>query len=83
MILNPIRSLTGSWSTTRPVSDWQPQNQFAWTATEPGTSLITAQVRDDQHDGPEGENGNRSDEFTINAPIPEIEPVEVSYPKRM
>ena len=58
-----------------PVSDWQSQNQFAWTATEPGTSLITAQVRDDQREGPEGENGNRSAEFTINAPVPEAAPV--------
>ena len=51
-----------------PASDWQSQNQFAWTAAVPGTSLVTVQVRDDQHDGPQGENGNRSAEFTISAP---------------
>ena len=59
------------------ISDWQPQNQFAWTATVPGTSQIAVQVKDNQHSEPEGVNGNKSNEFTINAPIPEIEPVEV------
>ena len=62
----------------KPASEWQSQNQFAWTATVPGTSLITVQVRDDQHDGPEGENGNRSAEFTISALAPEIEPAELT-----
>ena len=60
-----------------PNSDWQPQNQFAWTATVPGTSQITVQVKDNQHNGPEGVNGNKSAEFAINAPVPEIKPVEV------
>ena len=53
-----------------PASDWQSQNQFAWTATVPGTSSITVQAKDNQHDGPEGVNGNKSVEFTINAPEP-------------
>ncbi len=57
-----------------PASDWQPQNQFAWTATEPGTSTIMVQVRDNQHEAPQGENGNKSAEFTINAPAPEVAP---------
>ncbi|MCX6668407.1 MAG: SpaA isopeptide-forming pilin-related protein, partial [Methanothrix sp.] len=54
-----------------PATDWQSQNQWAWTATQVGTSQILVQVKDDQHAGPEGENGNRSAEFTINAPAPE------------
>jgi hypothetical protein len=36
------------------------------------------QVKDDQHAGPQGEDGNKSAEFIINAPAPEIEPVEVT-----
>ena len=57
-------------------SDWQPQNQFAWTATVPGTSQITVQAKDSRHDGPEGVNGNMSAEFTINAPAPIVAPVK-------
>ncbi len=53
-----------------PNSDWQSHNQFAWTATVPGTSQITVQVKDNQHEGPEGVNGNKSAEFTITAPAP-------------
>jgi len=44
----------------------------------PGTSQITVQAKDSQHDGPEGANGNKSAEFTINAPVPETKPVEVA-----
>ena len=62
----------------KPASEWQSQNQFAWTAAVPGASLVTVQVRDDQHDGPQGENGNRSAEFTISALAPEIEPAELT-----
>ncbi len=54
-----------------PVTDWQPENLFAWTATEAGTALITVQVKDDQHDGPEGDSGNRSAEFAITMPLAE------------
>ena len=61
-----------------PVADWQTSNQWAWTATEVGTSQITAQVKDDKHDAPQGENGNASAEFTINAPLPEAKPTEVT-----
>ena len=60
-----------------PATDWQSQNQWSWTALEPGTSQINVQVKDNQHDGPQGENGNKSAEFTINAPAPEIEPLEI------
>ncbi len=60
-----------------PTTDWQPQNQWSWTATEAGTSQIQVQVKDNQHAGPEGENGNMSGEFTINAPAPEVKPIEV------
>ena len=58
-----------------PNSDWQSQNQFAWTATVPGTSQITVQVKDNQHNGPEGVNGNKSAEFTISIPAPVVVPV--------
>ena len=58
-----------------PNSDWQSQNQFAWTATVPGTSQITVQVKDNQHNGPEGANGNKSAEFIITAPAPEVKPI--------
>ncbi len=45
-------------------------------ATVPGTSQITVQVKDNRHDGPEGANGNKSAEFTINAPAPIVAPVK-------
>jgi len=61
-----------------PVTDWQPENLFAWTATEAGTALITVQVKDDQHDGPEGESGNRSAEFAITMPLAEEAAQEVA-----
>ena len=41
----------------------------------PGTSQITVQVRDNQHDGPEGANGNKSAEFVITSPAPVVVPV--------
>ncbi len=59
-----------------PVTGWQPENQWTWTATEPGTSRITAQVKDSLHDGPQGEGGNASREFSIKAPAPVQEPVQ-------
>ncbi|VVB71520.1 SdrD B-like domain protein [uncultured archaeon] len=49
-------------------TEWQPESKWTWTATEPGTSQITVQVKDDQ---PEGEGGNLSAVFTIAAPAPE------------
>jgi uncharacterized protein (DUF2141 family) len=51
-----------------PATDWQPENRFTWTPTEAGPYLITAQAKDDQHPGPEGEAGNRSSEFVIMPP---------------
>ena len=59
-------------------TDWQAQNQWSWTALEPGTSQINVQVKDNQHAGPQGEKGNKSAKFTIKAPAPEIKPVEVT-----
>ena len=41
-----------------PATDWQLQNQWTWTAAEVGTSQITVQVKDDNHAGPEGIDGN-------------------------
>ena len=54
-----------------PETNWQSENQWSWTAMNPGASQITVQVMDDQHAGPEGVNGNKSAVFTINAPAPE------------
>ena len=61
-----------------PVTDWQSENLFAWTATGAGTALVTVQVKDDQHDGPEGESGNRSSEFAITMPLAEEAVEEVA-----
>ena len=61
-----------------PVTDWQSENLFAWTATGAGTALVTVQVKDDQHDGPEGESGNRSAEFAITMPLAEEAAQEVA-----
>ncbi|HNX08500.1 MAG TPA: SdrD B-like domain-containing protein [Methanothrix sp.] len=62
-----------------PVSDWQAESQWSWTATQPGTSEIAVQVKDDHHDSAEGEGSNLSREFTIVAPQPEVKP-EVEQP---
>jgi len=51
-----------------PVTDWQTQNQWSWTANEVGASQIQVQVKDDKHDLPEGAGGNMSAEFIITAP---------------
>ena len=58
-----------------PATDWQPENQWTWTATEPGTSQILVQVKDSLHEGAQGVAGNMSAEFTINAPAPVQETV--------
>jgi len=57
-----------------PATGWQSESTFSWTATQPGTSQITVAAKDSQHDGPQGEAGNMSREFTIIAPEPEQEP---------
>ncbi|RPJ39753.1 MAG: hypothetical protein EHM35_01550, partial [Planctomycetaceae bacterium] len=59
-----------------PVADWQTSNQWIWTPAEVGTSQIVAQVKDDKHDAAQGEGGNASAEFTINAPVIEEKPAE-------
>ena len=58
-----------------PVSDWQPVGLWVWTASEPGTSTITVQARDSQHEAAQGEAGNLSSDFTIipAAPVTEEE----------
>jgi hypothetical protein len=58
-----------------PITGWQPENQWTWTAMQPGTSQIMAQVKDSQHDGPQGEAGNMSSDFSIVAHAPVVEPV--------
>jgi len=58
-----------------PATDWQAENTLTWTAMQPGTSQIMAQVKDSQHDGPQGEAGNMSSEFSIISPAPVAEPV--------
>ena len=57
-----------------PATDWQVGKQFTWIATVAGTSRITAQVKDNQHDGPQGSNGNKSDNFIITASAPVVVP---------
>jgi protocatechuate 3,4-dioxygenase beta subunit len=59
---------------TPATTDWQPENTWTWTATEPGTSQISVQVKDGLHEGAQGVAGNMSAEFTINAPAPVQEP---------
>jgi len=58
-----------------PAADWQSENQWTWTAMQPGTSQITVQVKDSLHNGPQGEAGNMSSDFSIVAPAPVVEPV--------
>src|SRR5690606_9299618 len=53
-----------------PVTDWQPENLFPWTATEAGTALITVQAKDDQHDEPAADTGCISIEFVMIPPQP-------------
>ena len=57
-----------------PATGWQSENTFTWTANQPGASQITVAAKDDKHDGPQGEAGNMSREFTILAPEPEQKP---------
>ena len=59
-----------------PATDWQPENQWTWTAIEPGTSQILVQVKDSLHEGAQGDGGNMSREFSIIAPAPVQEPVQ-------
>jgi protocatechuate 3,4-dioxygenase beta subunit len=62
-----------------PATDWQPENLWTWTAMLPGTSQILVQVKDGLHEGAEGEAGNMSAEFTINAPAPvEVVPAKLN-----
>jgi hypothetical protein len=65
-----------------PATDWQSENQWTWTAMQPGTSQITVQVKDSQHDGPQGESGNMSREFSIIFP-PSVEgPLKINVIKK-
>ena len=48
-----------------PATDWQSENLWTWTAMQPGTSQISVQVKDSLHEGPQGEGGNMSREFSI------------------
>jgi protocatechuate 3,4-dioxygenase beta subunit len=57
-------------------TEWQPESEWNWTASEPGTSTITVQVRDDKHDEPADERASRSMDFIILAIVPEIKPEE-------
>ena len=64
-----------------PATDWQSENLWAWIAMQPGTSQISVQVKDSLHEGPQGEAGNMSREFSINAPVAvlaEIVPVKLN-----
>ena len=49
-----------------PVSDWQSEDLWTWTAMQPGTSQISVQAKDSLHEGPQGEGGNIVREFSIN-----------------
>ena len=57
-----------------PATDWQPQAQWAWTATEVGASQIEVQVRDDKHADMQGFDDSKSASFSIVAPTPQAEP---------
>ncbi|HUS75505.1 MAG TPA: hypothetical protein VMY43_05795, partial [Methanothrix sp.] len=57
-----------------PATEWQSENMWTWTAMQPGTSLISVQVRDSLHEENLGEGGNMSREFSIIAPVAEIKP---------
>ena len=59
-----------------PVSEWQLEGLWIWTASEIGTSTISVQARDSHHEEAQGEAGNLSREFTITAPAPVIEEEE-------
>ena len=58
------------------VTDWQSEGLWTWNAGEPGTSTISAQVRDEKNEGASEEGGSISQDFTILAPVPEIKPEE-------
>ena len=60
-----------------PATDWQSENLWAWIAMQPGTSQISVQVKDSLHEGPLGEAGNMSGDFSIIAPAPVVEPATV------
>ncbi|MCX6674722.1 MAG: hypothetical protein NTY37_13200 [Methanothrix sp.] len=60
-----------------PATEWQLENLWTWTAGQPGTSRILVQVKDGLHEGPQGEGGNMSREFSINAPAPVQEPAKI------
>ena len=60
-----------------PATEWQLENLWTWTAGQPGTSRISVQVKDSLHEGPQGEGGNMSREFSINAPAPVQEPAKI------
>jgi len=57
-------------------TDWQSEGLWNWIAIQPGTSTITAEVRDDQHESPAREGGSISQDFIVLAPAPEIKPEE-------
>ncbi len=57
-----------------PITEWQNEGLWTWTPLDAGISQITAQVKDTGHDGPQGEAGNISSEYTIIAPVPETMP---------
>ena len=50
-----------------PVTDWQSNNKWAWTASE-GEAQVEVQVRDGKHAGEEGFDDSSSKTFVINAP---------------
>ena len=58
-------------------TDWQTEGLWTWMPAQAGYSIISAQVRDGSHDGPQGEAGNISREFMIEVPLPETMPGEV------
>jgi len=52
-----------------PMTDWIDDSSWSWTAADPGSYRIEAQVRDGDHAGPNGADDRMSDVFEITEPV--------------
>jgi hypothetical protein len=66
-----------------PMTDWQIQNHWTWTAKEAGSYRIEAQVRDGKHAGANGLDDRRSASFEINKPASVIKANAESWNKTL
>ena len=60
-----------------PVTDWIEESSWTWDPDQPGTSQIEVQVRDGEHEGPEGFDDRKAESFTITAPAQAMPQVQV------